>query len=295
MPVFISYSHNDKKFVDKLAAQLVRNKINVWLDRWELSVGDSIIDRIQDAIEGSSALIVILSNSSVQSEWCKKELSTGLLRELEEKKVVVLPLLLEDCKIPLFLRGKLYADFRRNFDDGLRTVLEASAKVTSNTLGRADSPEYHLDWAIDWGTMEDRETVRIIMVEQAIGQPYTVLNEVCISADVVGGKHYKTLVQQGKRDFANYRLVSFLTQLVSKQLDLRVLLEDAMPKKYEGSLIDPVTGANYSVRIETRRLGTDTGRDVLFNLGDQIAVLKKSLYEVNLPDSKLWDEQILSD
>jgi len=294
VPVFISYSHSDKGFVDNFAAQLVLHKVNVWLDRWELSIGDSIIDKVQDAIEGSSALIVILSNSSVNSDWCKKELSGGLLRELEEQKVVVLPILIDECKIPLFLRGKLYADFRHDFDEGIKTVLEAIAKVTSRTLGRADTPEYHLDWAIDFGTMEGLETIRLTMVEQAIGQPYTVLNEILISADTLGSTEYKSLVAKKQRDYANYKIVSYLKQLISDQEDLRVLLEDQMPQKFEGQFIDPKIGAKYSVLVTTRRLGQDTGRDILFNVGDQVSMVKKSLLEVDKPESNKWDEMIFN-
>jgi hypothetical protein len=48
MPIFISYSHQNKSFADKLAGQLVAHHVNVWLDTWELSIGDSIIDRVQE-------------------------------------------------------------------------------------------------------------------------------------------------------------------------------------------------------------------------------------------------------
>ena len=85
MPVFISYSHQDNDFATQLAAQLVKQKAKVWIDKWELHVGDSLVDRIQEAIQGASALIVVLSRASINSEWCKKELSSGLLRELEER------------------------------------------------------------------------------------------------------------------------------------------------------------------------------------------------------------------
>ena len=111
MPIFISYSHSDKSFVDDLAINLVKNNVHVWVDTWELNIGDSIINKIQSAIQESTALLVVLSKASINSEWCKKELSSGLMRELDEKKVVVLPVLLEDCDIPLFLRDKKYADF----------------------------------------------------------------------------------------------------------------------------------------------------------------------------------------
>src|SRR5712691_6770427 len=136
MPVFISYSHQDERFATRLAAQLVKHKARVWIDQWELHVGDSLLERIQAAMQGASALIVILSKAAVDSEWCKKELSSGLLRELEERKVVVLPVLMEDCQIPLFVRGKRYADFRHDFDRGLQDILEAVAAVTSDSLGR---------------------------------------------------------------------------------------------------------------------------------------------------------------
>ena len=91
MPLFISYSHADKSFVDQLAAHLVLHHVHVWLDRWELHVGDSLISKVQEAITGASGLLVILSKASVKSEWCRKELNSGLIRELDEKRVVVLP------------------------------------------------------------------------------------------------------------------------------------------------------------------------------------------------------------
>jgi len=55
MAVFISYSHSDSEFADRLARQLVAHKTNVWLDKWELNIGDSLIERIQGAIQGARA------------------------------------------------------------------------------------------------------------------------------------------------------------------------------------------------------------------------------------------------
>ena len=161
MPIFISYSHQDKNFVDKLAIQLVAHNINVWLDRWELQIGDSIIAKIQEAVEGASALLVILSPASVSSDWCKNEINAGLLRELEEKQVLVMPVMLQDCEVPVFVRGKIYADFRKSFDDGLQTILEGIAKVTNENLGRYRGPEYHTDWSVDWSDMSGLFTLRL--------------------------------------------------------------------------------------------------------------------------------------
>jgi len=65
MPIFISYSHTDGAFVDKLALKLVEHDAHVWVDTWELNVGDSILNRVREAIQASSALLILLSKASV--------------------------------------------------------------------------------------------------------------------------------------------------------------------------------------------------------------------------------------
>ncbi len=175
MPIFISYSHKDKKFVDKLAMQLVHRNVNVWLDRWELAVGDSIVNRVQEAVDGSSALLVILSKASTGSEWCRKELSAGLLRELEEKRVVVMPVMLEDCDVPVFARGKMFADFRMNFDDGLRSVVEGISKVTNSSMARAREPEFNTDWSMEWGVRSGDLSMVITYLQLPSNYPYSCL------------------------------------------------------------------------------------------------------------------------
>lgn len=140
MSIVISYAHEDSAFVDVLAANLFKNRVPVWVDRWELKVGDSILRKIESAIQEADALLVVLSKAAVESEWCKKELTAGLVRELEAKSVFVLPVVVDDCDIPLFLKDKLYADFRKDKDKALHDVLEATAKFTSDTLYRGTTP-----------------------------------------------------------------------------------------------------------------------------------------------------------
>src|SRR4051794_7534536 len=99
MSIFISYSRSDVGFVDWLAKRLVKRRHNIWMDRWELSIGDSLVSKIQSALTDSDAMLIVLSKNSVASEWCKRELNSGLLRELEEKRVLVLPCVIDECDI----------------------------------------------------------------------------------------------------------------------------------------------------------------------------------------------------
>ena len=292
MPIFISYSRQDKNFVDNLAMQLVAHKARVWLDRWELHVGDSLIKRIQEDIAGASALLVMLSKASVQSEWCKKELSARLIRQLEEKRVVVLPVLIEDCEIPLFLRDKLYADFRHDFDGGLQTILESIAKVTSNTLGRLNQAQSHIDWAVDWDMVEDFICLRFTLVEHTVEQPYSVLTEIRVLGDEAATSRIIEHAAKGRREYSNYEVLTFLHNEFALKQDLHVTLDDATPEIYRGNISLRNPERTYDIKISSRRLGQDTGRDILLDIGGQIAVIKQTLHEVNKPHSDQWDEEI---
>ncbi len=102
-----------------------------------------------------------------------------------------MPVLLEDCDIPLFLRDKLYADFRKSFEDGLRATLEAVAGVASNVMGRVESPEYHTDWAVDWFYTNDRLVIRYVFVDHSEKLPHSLLTEVILRCDAMLTERYR--------------------------------------------------------------------------------------------------------
>ena len=279
MPVFISYSHQDKDFVDKLAANLVLHKARVWIDRWELNVGDSLIEKIQEAIQESDALIVIISSSSMKSEWCKKELSAGFLRELEEKRVVVLPLLLENCEMPIFLREKMYADFRSDFDKGLNTILEAIANVTSDTQGRVDKqPEFFFDWSMDWGfTDKDLLCLSLTIVDHGKDIPYVVLTEMNIFANEAATETYKMRARDGKEWLGRLPIVLALGDYAEQNKDLHFFLDDAFPKSHKFRWQDSKLGIGYDVIVTSRWVGEDTGKSVFIDYGNHLIEIKKRL------------------
>ena len=280
MPVFISYSHENKEFVDQLAIQLVQQNVHVWLDRWELSLGDSIIDKVQDAADGANALLVILSNASVASEWCKKELSAGLLRELEEKRVVVMPILLEDCKVPLFARGKFYADFRTNFDHGLKTVIDGIAKVTNPFLNRIVEPEYHTDWSLDWGDVNGNFALRMNFVEQAKDQPFTVLTNIEVLASSAATDKYHHIVDDKNEEIARCSIVTVIHNYLANKADLKPRLSSESEHVDILKIPGDEEHEIYHVRIGTRRLGEDTGKDILVNTSNLIAQAHKHMTDV---------------
>ncbi|MCC6667196.1 MAG: toll/interleukin-1 receptor domain-containing protein [Polyangiaceae bacterium] len=278
MAIFISYSHEDRGFVEKLAQNLVLRKARVWIDRWELEVGDSLVSRVQEAIESSSALLVIMSEAAVRSEWCRRELSAGLLRELEERRVVVLPVRVDDCTFPIFLRDKVYADFRTSFDQGLEAVLEGIASVTAEGLGTIDRPEFHVDWSMDWGYLGERFLVKFLLVEHISGTPATAVTEVNVLADDGATARYREYEREGLDWWARQLVLELIRESVASR-DLHVILTDQKPKTIEMGLRDPELDLGYGIHVESRRVGNDSGKDLLIDIGGQLAVIGEASRE----------------
>jgi len=150
--VFISYSSIDRIFAEKLSHDLKDMGIGVWFDQWEIKVGDSLIEKISKGIEENDFLTIILSPSSVKSDWVQKELRTALYREIEQRSVFVLPILYKDCKIPIFLKEKKYADFSENYEDGLKQILNAILKDEFEIEKNLDKQlaDFHIKKAIKY-------------------------------------------------------------------------------------------------------------------------------------------------
>jgi hypothetical protein len=121
--VFLCHSSSDKPFVEELALDLRKLGLGVWFDKWEIRVGDLIIDKIEEGLGDNDYLAIILSPDAVNSPWVKRELNAATMMELEERRVIVLPILYQKCDIPLLIRDKLYADFTISYEDGLRSLV----------------------------------------------------------------------------------------------------------------------------------------------------------------------------
>jgi len=204
MAIFISYSRTDVAFVDWLARQLVTRRHHIWMDRWELSIGDSLISKIQSALTDSDAMLIVLSKNSVASEWCKKELNSGLMRELEEKRVLVLPCVIDDCTIPLFLREKLYADFRKDRDEAFEQVDDALLRITNRQQGRLESPNFHTDWSYDWsqGRSSNSWYFEWTFVDHGASIEYCILTECKLACNEASSKKFQGL-NEDQRLFAH--------------------------------------------------------------------------------------------
>lgn len=269
MSVFISYSSKDSEFADKLAVNLAKKRINVWLDKWAMQPGDSLLDKIQSGLTDSSFLLVVLSKNSVESEWCKKEINSGLMRELEEKKVVIIPILLEECKVPLFLKEKLYADFTQDFEKGFEALIRPLAKLFSEHMGRIKEGDKTIDIAINWGLdkITQKFALEIDTVTWYPKDKKTVLLQIKINGDEKATERYKKQFTSG---FTSLMKDSILLELMNNDAtkDLNVLIKNDIVDPHLFKFKDKKTDIEFEIIIRGVLMGIDTGNDTLINLID---------------------------
>lgn len=288
MPIFISYSHADSDFVESLAKQLVLHKHYIWLDKWELNVGDSLIQRIQSALHLTPGLIVVLSKASVESEWCKKELESGLIRELEEKRVVVFPVVKEDCDLPLFLRGKVFADFRKNFDDGFRALNEGIARISTPAQGRVERPDFHTDWAIELGVRDGTGWMKMVMLDHSPQLPFSCFTELRFAFDRSTSDWFVKQIQADRSELAQIRVMGVLMERLEAIGDFRILIPDQFVQSRKVECAGELPRIRCLVEIDTRRLGEDTGRDILFDVRNQLSKIYEGWRKiVQIPDDEV--------
>ncbi|MBB5710187.1 toll/interleukin-1 receptor domain-containing protein [Sphingomonas xinjiangensis] len=122
---FLSHSSSDKPFVRQLAADLKAAGIDVWLDEQRIRVGESIPERISQGLAESDFFLLAVSKASVDSEWVKKELNGALINEVQRRAVHILPLKLDDTKMPAPISDKKYADFSLSYKAGLADLVSA--------------------------------------------------------------------------------------------------------------------------------------------------------------------------
>lgn len=88
--VFISYASEDREEVaGPLAEALKGLGMRVWFDRFELKIGDSLRERIDDGLSRSRFGVLILSPAFFSKHWPKRELNGLAQREVAGQKVIL--------------------------------------------------------------------------------------------------------------------------------------------------------------------------------------------------------------
>jgi hypothetical protein len=90
--LFISYSHKDEEFAERLHADLQANGVRCWYAPEDMPGGKKLHREIDEAIRVHDKLLLILSRASMVSEWVMTEISKARKRELRDGRQVLFPI-----------------------------------------------------------------------------------------------------------------------------------------------------------------------------------------------------------
>ncbi len=123
--VFISHRKSDDVVAERLASELRSRGYDVWLDVWDVGLGDSIIGKMNEGITKASYVVVCYSDTGVTSAWMGREWMSALAMQLGGHGIKLLPVILSGGGPPALLTDIQYADLTKDWDKGLNQLLNA--------------------------------------------------------------------------------------------------------------------------------------------------------------------------
>ncbi len=144
--VFISYSHQDEVWKDRLVKQLVvlqnQGLLQTWTDR-DIGAGDEWFEEIRNAMNAARVAVVLISADSLTSKFILHTEVPHFLERRTREGMTVFPVLCKDClwqEIPWLARlqarprdGRALASFRGNkLDSELAKIAKEILEIVRN-------------------------------------------------------------------------------------------------------------------------------------------------------------------
>lgn len=134
--VFLSHASEDKeRFVVDFATRLRERGIDVWLDRWEMLPGDSLVRKIFDeGLAHAEAVIVVVSNFSIAKPWVREELDIAVVNKINKSSKLI-PVVIDDCAVPQCLQATLWEKI-----GDLKNYGPSLERIVLSIFGRSNKP-----------------------------------------------------------------------------------------------------------------------------------------------------------
>ena len=184
---FLSYSHADAGFARPLGQALTARGVGVWVDYVDLRTGDSLIESISNAIAQGDFVVVIVSPSFVDSEWCRVETRLAMTEGIARKSVVVLPVRIRNATMPAYLTDTKWLEVAEGTD--IAYVADQLASDIQAHLQRA--PIADKDWLISAIQMFEAQTPEA--QERWMHHLEGAIRTRHMDTPIDGGPHYQTV------------------------------------------------------------------------------------------------------
>jgi len=125
--IYLSYSSHDKEKADLIASRLHNTGFDVISDYSNISSDKYMFDEIRYSLQSSDFVLILLSKYLFESSYFRFEYSKDFFYHTRQRKVTIIPVLIEKCDIPSdFLEYELFNltnDFEKVFEKLLKRIV----------------------------------------------------------------------------------------------------------------------------------------------------------------------------
>jgi len=122
--VFLSHHSADKAEVRKLKKRLEADRLRVWLDEDNIPLGAHIPGRVQEGLDNSRRLLLIMTRNGFASKWVAAEVWSCLQDDPTNSDGRLVPVRFDDCKIDRLLKTLNYVDYRQRDENQYRRLVD---------------------------------------------------------------------------------------------------------------------------------------------------------------------------
>jgi hypothetical protein len=143
---FISYASKDRAFAERLHADLQNKGVRCWFAPEDMKIGDRLRPRIDETIRLYDKLLLVLSKTSVASQWVEQEVETALAWERQQGTTILFPVRIDNTVMTLETGWPALIRNTRNIGDFQRwkthdVYQQAFARLLRDLTSAARQPD----------------------------------------------------------------------------------------------------------------------------------------------------------
>lgn len=139
MFLFLSYAREDFPYANKIYQYLSKKDYNIWMDIYNIKIGEKWKTSTISAINNSDGVIVLLSESSINKiGYFQKEVGEMIERSkyYPDDKIFIYPIVLDDSAIPSSFEELNVLRINKNLDQALQILLSNLESNFSHELSK---------------------------------------------------------------------------------------------------------------------------------------------------------------
>ena len=246
--LFLCHNGADKEWAKALGARVEAEEWNgrsltVFLDEWDIDIGENIVVKINDALTSSRFVALLLTPEMLTSDWCNAEFAGVLTQDPVNRSGKIIPIRLRDhhavtkerLRVPPLLASLNHLDFRdeREFEKSFARLI-AKLRGEAPPRGRQSRGRGTTAKPLSPGLPERREDAdeiretllsNLLPVRQIPTSIWSAVSPLGSKKDLTPGQDLPPFVLREGRLFA-------FTDLTKKDNPLASLIHPGAPKQH---------------------------------------------------------------